>query len=78
MHPNYEAYVRVFGEALREIVINAKRDSDDSVGSDSESMKSGYLLAFHRVVTLMQQTAEIYEIPSDALGVADIDENDLV
>jgi hypothetical protein len=72
MRPNYEGYVRVFGEAFRQIV--RERIAEHAGGS--ESFEQGYLLGLHRAVTLMQQTAEQFDVPADALGVADIDENE--
>jgi hypothetical protein len=68
--PNYEGYVAVLGEALREIV-----DERVTRQPGSEPFERGYLLALHRVVTLMQQTAEQFEIPADEVGVADIEES---
>ena len=70
MSANYEGYVRVLGEALREAVREAIE------AGPRTDFDTGYLMGFHRVVTLMQQTADIYEIPPDALGIADIDEGE--
>ena len=70
MRPNYEGYVQVFGEAFRQIV----RERIAEHRSSDEPFEQGYLLGLHRVVTLMQQTAEQFDIPADDLGVADIDE----
>jgi hypothetical protein len=78
MSVNYEGYVRVLGEALNEVALKAKFDKDASVGTEDEDYQSGYLLGLHRVVTLMQQTAEIYKIPRDALGLNDLQEEDLI
>jgi hypothetical protein len=72
MSVNYEGYVSVFGEAFRHIV-----DEAVEKGAASE-FETGYLMGLHRAVTLMQQTAEAYEIPADVLGVADLDEAKLV
>ena len=68
MSANYEGYINVLGEALREIVLEAMTEPRDE-------FRQGYLTGLHRVVTLMQQTAETYEIPPEALGVANIQEN---
>ena len=69
--PNYEAYVSVLGEALREIL-------DERIANrraSADPFDQGYMMGLHRVVTLMQQTAEQFEIPADKLGVADLDES---
>ena len=71
MGPNYEGYVKVYGEAFRHIV----RESIAEHRGTADPFQQGYLLGLNRAVTLMQQTAEIYDIPADALGVADIDDN---
>jgi hypothetical protein len=68
--PNHEGYVAVLGEALRHIV----QETIAERGGSADPFDHGYLMGLHRVITLMQQTAEQFEIPPDDLGVADIDE----
>jgi hypothetical protein len=68
MPPNYEGYVKVFGEAFREIIRERL-----AAGSPADSFEQGYRVGLGRAVSLMQQTAEIYDIPADDLGVADFD-----
>jgi hypothetical protein len=70
--PNYEGYVAVFGEAFRQIVDERMAKHRGS----ANPFEQGYLMGLHRAVTLMQQTAEQFEIPSADLGVADIDETE--
>lgn len=74
MTPNYEGYVQVYGEAFRQIV----RDRIAEHRGTSDPFEQGYLLGLQRAVTLMQQTADIYDIPADDLGVADIDETEFI
>jgi hypothetical protein len=53
------------------------KQKDIVAGSNHESFATGYLAGFHRVLTLMQQQAEIFDIPLKEIGI-DIDENDLI
>ena len=62
---------KYYGEAFRQIV--RERIAEHAGGSDP--FEQGYLVGLHRAVTLMQQTAEQFDIPADDLGVADIDES---
>jgi hypothetical protein len=72
MGPDYEGYVRVFGEAFRQIVSERLAEHQGT----KVPFEQGYLLALHRAVTLMQQTSEQFGIPADALGIAEIDEGE--
>ena len=72
---NFEGYTYSRGEALREVITDAKRFKVSSVGTPTADYWSGYLMAFHRIVTLMQQHAESYELPAEATGVSDIEES---
>jgi hypothetical protein len=62
--------VQVFGEAFGQIV---RQRIAEHRGS-TEPFEQGYLLGLHRAVTLMQQTADQFDIPANDLGVADIGE----
>ena len=72
--PNHEGYVIVLGEALRHIV----QESIAERRGSTNPFDHGYLLGLQRAVTLMQQTAQQFEIPPDDLGVADIDETEFL
>ncbi|ARJ41618.1 hypothetical protein B1H58_06035 [Pantoea alhagi] len=74
----YEALVVTLGEAMQELAIEAKAKKVASIGTDKENFQTGYLSAFHRVITLMQQQADIYEIPLDKIGLDKIKEQDLI
>lgn len=73
----YQSYCVSLGEPLKEYVIEAKRRKDNSIGSKEESFLTGYLCGIHRIITLMQQQAEAYDLPLNELGV-DFMENDLM
>lgn len=72
--PNHEGYVIVMGEALRHIV----QESIAERRASGDPFDHGYLMGLQRAVTLMQQTAEQFEIPADDLGIADIDETEFL
>lgn len=75
MHNNekYKLFCLSMGEALNEVIIEAMKKKKDS----ESNFNSGYLCGLHRVVTLMQQHAEIFEISFNDIGV-DFDETDLI
>lgn len=73
----YECYCISLGEVLHKYVVEAQEKKRRSVGTNEEDFSIGYLCAFHRIITLMQQQAEIFEIPHGDLGI-DFDENDLI
>lgn len=66
----YEMFCLSLSEPLNEIV-------QKSIKKDRTEFESGYLCALHRVITLMQQQAEIFDISFDVLGI-NIDEKELI
>jgi hypothetical protein len=44
--------------------------------TDSEVYKMGYMMGFHRFVTLMQQQAESFDIPLSDIALDDIKESE--
>ena len=52
--------------------------ADHRASKDDDGFKSGYMMAFHRVVTLMQQQAEAFDLPLNEIGLADIEENEFL
>jgi|GEM_PF-4996241 hypothetical protein len=74
----YEALVATLGEALSELALDAKAQQVASTGTRNEDFQTGYLSAFHRVITLVQQQAEIYDIDLQEIGLDKIKESDLI
>jgi len=70
----YKACLITFSEALRQVINEAKSKKKIKM----EEFDTGYLCCLHRVVTLMQQQAEIYGIPLSDLNLNDLQENDLI
>ena len=74
----YKSYVLSLGEAIRDYALEAKKEKDLSVGRLEEDFATGYLSGFHRIVTLMKQHAQSYDIPLNELSLEDLKEKDLV
>ncbi len=74
---HYKSYCICLGEALRECVIEAQEKRKRSQETDEKEFDAGYLCAFHRIITLMQQQAEVFDIPFDELGI-NFEENELI
>lgn len=72
----YEDYLRDLGVLIRELAVEAKANTDD--GKRTE-FTVGYLAAFHRVVSLMQQQAEAFNLPAEVISLEGLDpDEDLV
>ncbi|MNI74447.1 hypothetical protein D3C73_1305300 [compost metagenome] len=74
----YEAFSVTLGEALNELALEAKAHQLSSVGTENEDFNTGYLSAFHRVITLVQQQADIFDIGLENIGLDKIKESDLI
>ena len=78
MDGNYKSYLISLGEVIREYAKEAKRNKDLAIGTEREQLATGYLSGFHRIVTLMQQQAEIYDISLKEISLDKLDETDLI
>ena len=75
----YKNYVHDLGLLLKELGEEALENYNSSMGTDEESYKLGYLMGFHRVLTLMQQNAEGFNIEKGELGMSGFDpDSDLI
>jgi hypothetical protein len=74
----YKNYLADLGAIAGEYAREAIADNVKAKGSDEESFKTGYMMGFHRLITLMQQQAELFEIPLNEIGLADLDENEFL
>ncbi len=68
----YKDYLHDLGILIKEYAIEAKKKSDDSL-SDFDA---GYLSCFHRIVSLIQQQADAFDIPYHEIGISGIDANE--
>lgn len=65
----YKLYLSDLGFLLKEYAVEAKVESD----KENSDFSKGYLMGFHRIITLMQQQAEGFEISLEDIGLKDID-----
>jgi hypothetical protein len=71
----YENYLRDLGFLIKEMAIESCRSAKET----HSDFATGYMAGFHRVVSLMQQQAEAFNIPLEKLRLDGIDPNiDLV
>lgn len=70
----YADYLRDLGQLVKEYSYEAKDQWLNARGTQSEAFASGYLMGFHRFVTLMQQQATGFQIPLKNLCLDDIQE----
>lgn len=71
----YQNYLKDLGEGIKELALEAKQQAVEK-GSD---FSLGYMAGFHRIVSLMQQQAESFDIPVKEIGLDGIDaDGDLV
>jgi hypothetical protein len=69
----FKNYLHDLGTLIKENAKEAKKQKDSSIGSSSQDYNSGYLMAWYEIVSLMQQQAEAFGIPFEALDLHDID-----
>jgi hypothetical protein len=72
----YRYYLMDLGTITKEYAREAIQEYIYAKGNDSEDFKTGYMMAFHRFITLMQQQAESFDIALEELGLNDIKEDD--
>ena len=71
----YENYLMDLGTLVKEMALEAKQQSVEK----NTDFYTGYMAGFHRVVSLMQQQAEAFDISLEDIGLDGIDaDEDLV
>ena len=74
-----ENYLHDLGILIAENAREAKRLRDQSQHTDAYDYQLGYLMAYHEIVSIMQQQADIFDIARCKLGLADLEpEIDLI
>lgn len=68
----------LFNVLRGELVIEAKAKKETANTLDTTSFQEGYLSVFHRVITLMQQQADIFDVPLTEIGIDNLKESDLI
>ena len=70
----YKNYLLDLGFLIKEEALNSKKERDEKKRDSKEySFESGYLMAFHYIIGLMQQQAEAFGIPLEDMRLEDID-----
>ncbi len=71
----YLDYLVATNELLLEFAREARGKLDATRGTEEGEFNAGYVMGFHRVISLMQQQAEAFGIDLDVVGLKDIDPN---
>ncbi len=75
----FKNYLYDLGLLLKEKAQAAKNEKDNPHNQKDNDYNIGYLMAFHEVIDLMKQQADVFDIKQDDIGLADIDaERDLL
>ncbi|MBM3201502.1 MAG: hypothetical protein FJZ56_03735 [Chlamydiae bacterium] len=75
----FKYYLHDLGMLLKEKAQAAKNEKDNPSNQKDNDYNIGYLMAFHEVIDLMKQQADVFDIKQDDIGLADIDaERDLL
>ena len=61
------------GSLLRKQAVKARDSARQARETHREAFEGGRALAYYEVVTLMQQQAESFQMPLEALGLQDLD-----
>lgn len=71
----YKNYLHDLGGLLKEYALEAKQD----LARNGTEFSTGYVSGFHRVISLMQQQAEAFNISLAEIGLEEIDaDEDLI
>ena len=74
----YKNYLSSLGEALTDYANEAKNTAREDKPEKEKLFDEGYASAYYRVISLMKQHAETYEISEKELGLDKINESDLM
>ena len=73
MSDMYRNYLFDLGYEIKRYALEVRRERDAAPkDSEERAFNSGQLLAFHRIVSLMQQQAEAFGIPLADLRLDDV------
>ena len=65
----YQDYLKDLGVLIKELALEAKQQAIEN----RNDFSIGYMSGFHRIVSLMQQQAEAFNIPVEEIGLNGID-----
>lgn len=72
----YKNYLIDLGTITKEYAREAINDHTSPKDTESKDFRSGYMMGFHRMITLLQQQAELFDIPLQEINLEDIKESD--
>jgi hypothetical protein len=73
MNVTYKHYSRDCASILKQMARDAKHEASLAKGTAGEGYQLGSLMAFHTVISLLQQQARAFKIPLAELDLEDID-----
>lgn len=71
----YLDYLVATNELLLEFAREAKEKLDATRGTEESNFYAGYVMGFHRVISLMQQQADAFGIDLKEVGLEGIEPN---
>ena len=74
----YKPFIITLFEALNVIIKDSLNAQKKYKNDYEKGIEEGYLLCFHRIITLIEQHAEIYNISMSELNLSDIKEEDII
>jgi len=75
----FKNYLKDLGYIIKELALEAKAQKDKSKDKEEEIYYTGYLMGFHRIISLMQQQASGFRIPLKSLSLEKLDpDKDLI
>lgn len=68
----YKHYVQDLGQLMKEYALEVKQAREKKVKETEKALYDGMLLAYHRIISLMQQQAESFEIALEDINLQDV------
>ena len=79
VNEKYRNYLEDLGKEILDLAWQAKAKRDGSISGQERHYNDGYLMAFHRVISLMQQQTIGFSISLEELHLNEIDpDSDLI
>lgn len=72
----YKEYIKDLNFLLIEFALKAKNDMLESNGTENQGYKTGYLMGFHRVLSLIEQQLDGFQISRKDVGLENFDSDE--
>lgn len=69
----YKLYVQELGSLMKEYALESRERRDRQTDSSAKNYMNGYVMGYHRIISLMIQLAEGMLIPLEDLELNDFD-----